>query len=64
MWLLQLFGLVLVAGLVLGLVWRFVEDKLEKRARAKREALDTELDQYQQSAATVNTVVASTTKNN
>jgi hypothetical protein len=64
MWFLEALVLVVLAGAVLGVVWRFVEDKLEKRDRRRREALDAELNDFQQSQATVNTVSAPTTKSN
>jgi hypothetical protein len=64
MWVLQLCGLVLIASIVLGVSWRLVEDKLEKRARARQEALDKELNDFLESLGDVNTVAVPTTKNN
>ena len=64
MWFFEALGLVVLAGAVLGLVWRFVEDRLEKRDRRRQEALDAELNDFQQGQATVNTVTVPTTKSN
>jgi hypothetical protein len=43
MWLVELMGLVVLAGAVLGVVWRFAEDWFEKRADRQRQEFEAEL---------------------
>jgi uncharacterized membrane-anchored protein YhcB (DUF1043 family) len=43
MWLVELMGLVVLVGAVLGVVWRFAEDWFEKRSDRQRQEFEAEL---------------------
>jgi hypothetical protein len=61
MWLFELLGLTVVVGTVGGLVWRYTEDFLERRANRQQ----LELDLVDDAASTTQSMpVVSTTKSN
>ena len=63
MWFFEALGLVVLAGIMLGVVWRFAEDWFEKRADRRRQAFEAELNK-DESSPVVNTVSAPDPKAN